>query len=1695
MQRQRRTFSDGELTEPKAMLAPISALRYVDNILSSNASQPMKQFMQRPKMNLRRSQIQEMPEISPSELLTFFWKERHPHCFISSNAPAVEQRQGRVSLHVEMPSKAKREQALRNILARRRQILSQRSHEPPRLFPSRTARPSDAVSKDLPDILETQETRHGVYVSSARTEASVDEETLQSPKKPIEKTAIESEAEEAPRKALGNDSSSSSSPMTTESHELVSLTSTSVGQKSNEPDARRKNTVAMSESLYKHFRPVESNIPVEDMSQFLYFGQKLQPDAAQNGSSIGSGNTSSPNSVETTSTVASSRRRYSAKRPGATQMAAGPVEEIVNEEMNIALERRTVEKNQVSRIKNSYRSSGSGLYFRKARPADVGSNVIPGNVLSSPALGGSDAKSEINTVNEKLRADPSAHADRATRERGSEAHVAEPSMTTQIPRQRQRQLSAADGNVDDGDAKSELKTDETARADTSRGVAEGGRKRTSDLGGNVAEFKTEKQREAEEETVDGAKTGPTTAEKPPEQKTATGDLEVTTSSAPEASSRSRDNNSNIIETSPATRDADTKTSPSQRAESSTLRIVVPDESFGRSFAIESERARQAAKNEELEEEKEEQKEKEEEEEEEEEEKVKVEEKQKEAQSSPLLLPRAGDGIDPARAPAGLSAGATVEPAATVGTSPGAVVGLVGERARKVVPQVQQQQQQQQQQQRVTSQRAIWSAQEAPNDSLALPTSRPAKPTEAASSRGSVRWSLVKPKISEQEVANDRRFLRKSASAVLNQRSTVHEEVPSPLASKRRRVLTSPSGLSTSPPTSRRVKSSERPEGAKVGRVLVVDDRSDNRTVASRGKAPDDEVPAPAEVARASGLNEVPRDSSVQETTAVSSSVLTTAAMVNSSRNSSATGEAMDATEPSVLLDSAATTEEDRPDVLVADEDVVTASSAADRGGVGRTVTPDKGESDANTTTSEEIATIVAVSEQVAETTMSTTSTTSTSPAAPVFPVTPRILAETDKTTAGEASTLRPSDGSKPREVNNQPSGITTDLDPSEIQKRYRAKEMTSATPAPPTTTASPGGDDSGPAVDASPSSTGEPEVPSVSASKGSGRRVSGERSPEVRARNLSDKSKDKDEDVLPIMHLYNTSDIFNGSGPMDGFARGTERPRLVLPVSSGSKDEATAAPTPAKKSTSEPATRLAGATEVAPGGSTSTTTVAKAKEPTASPPSSRKDKHEEQRESQDTSAPASRGASTFAPASGNRTRYRPSYHHSILPEYNGTMYSAGLNRTFLEIGPISVSPRESMNISEVISKRHDGDAIATQETVAVVSYILATLVVFPIAVGVGLILRRLILRNRKVLEESDTSSEISCRKDALNLENGDFKTSIEKAITKLPRIQHLCHEAEKPPPSSSQESRWEFPRDKLRLQTVLGQGNFGQVWKAEADDLTGHQGTTRLVAVKTVKEGASDREKEDLVRELEIMQQLGSHPNVVTLLGCCTEEEPHYLILEYVMYGKLLAYLRDHRTRQYFYNFSEDSAALTSRDLTVFGYCVARGMEYLASKKIIHRDLAARNVLVDHNKLCKIADFGMSRFANEDGEVIETRHGRNALPIRWMAPESLIYSLFTTKTDVWSFGILMWEIVTLGSTPYPDMTAREVMRNVHNGYRLERPSHCRSELFRVISRCWHADPDRRPEFQTLRRDLAQLLEDNMNGHYVDLESFASECTD
>ncbi|PBC31179.1 Tyrosine kinase receptor [Apis cerana cerana] len=1623
-----------------------------------------------------------------------------------------DHRQGRMSLQAELPSsKAKREQALRSILAaRRRQIFSQRPISESRNL-NRTPRPLDASAKDASvDVLEAQETRHGMYVTAAagkpgdeetsgrvidggEATSNVDIEFVSRDEERGKRVVEQSSTGKTGNEDLSIGDKSSLSPSTTSFSSLVP------NQKSSDTETRGRNTVPMPESLYNYFRPVESNIPVEDMSQFLYFGQKIQPEI-QNGTGSGSNNNTAE-STATAPTAANSRRRYSMKRNSTTPVPVARLEEMLNEEMNIAVERQTVEKNKVSKMKNAFRGAENGVYYRKARPAET---TIASNPRRERGSAAAHVAGETWNATNSTQIPSGQPVSAITRERnGAESETKLKDRPTDASNKSKPVLSSTVNGVEnakpskvyprkrksnDPSSPAAYLEDEVAfsnpreslgmdgSAKEERGIDEANYRTTvvACRESNNIETSTSREKLLGRSSTEPFRVVWTSPE------TSTLRIVVTEGRLGQGSADEYTVKPVVDSTEGRARGLDVLATPSTLAGSSGAEGArwkgrhreQKQQHHGRLdegsgvLAREHERDRDPRHRE--------------------------EEQQHQQQhvyaytitnvtrllrnyTGPGLSREEQGGREASTAPAELSAGTTVEPAAAGGE---ASAHLVGERQRKVVVAVGAHQSQQQ--------RAVNRAQlqlTAVNKS----GPRSAKTAEAYHPRGGVRWSRAKPRSTEIEGLNDRRFLRKSASAVLNQRigAGPEGEEDGAVAGKRRRL--------TNGQSQKRVKGTRN-----------VDEDSDtvkNESGSIAGDERNSRVGARVEdvtIANGSGEGTILENATTVDTTSggtmqqrVSSAPSVETETVLDSTGGGGGGDGGSGGPLPTAVN--ATTTDEGGSSEQAEASVVVPSTSTR--GIGKSGADNGTENGSGSPT----VTVTAASDE-------TIVAKETTAPAPVFPVTPRMIA---KAARDPIETFT----SKPTEAPNQIADTKTVaglVDPSvDTEKVYESKDRGITTM---TTTASATASSSIATTEASTTTTTattatttvttslptvqieistiaqdqsattttdskeprplEDASPSIlTADLADGRRGSGERSPEVRGRNLSDKSQDAStdkDDVLPIMHLYNTSDIFNNTGPVNPFSRGTER-RAEHPL-------------PAKQP-SEPSRT----TE-----KTSDTITPRSAENWTRGPDTRKDRHEESNQ-----VPATgpgRGSST-SNGSGNRTRHRTVYHHPILPEYNTSVYPSELNRTLFETGLISVSPRESVNISEVISKRHDGDAIASQETVAVVSYILATLVVFPIAVGVGLILRRLILRNRKVLEESDTSSEISCRKDALNLENGDFKTSIEKAITKLPRIQHLCHEAEKPPPPSSQESRWEFPRDKLRLQTVLGQGNFGQVWKAEADDLTGHQGTTRLVAVKTVKEGASDREKEDLVRELEIMQQLGSHPNVVTLLGCCTEQEPHYLILEYVMYGKLLAYLRDHRTRQDFYNFSEDSAALTSRDLTVFGYCVARGMEYLASKKIIHRDLAARNVLVDHNKLCKIADFGMSRFADGDGEVIETRHGRNALPIRWMAPESLIYSLFTTKTDVWSFGILMWEIVTLGSTPYPDMTAREVMRNVQNGYRLERPSHCRSELFRVISRCWHADPDRRPEFQTLRRDLAQLLEDNMNGHYVDLESFASECTD
>ncbi|XP_017005257.2 tyrosine kinase receptor Cad96Ca [Drosophila takahashii] len=296
--------------------------------------------------------------------------------------------------------------------------------------------------------------------------------------------------------------------------------------------------------------------------------------------------------------------------------------------------------------------------------------------------------------------------------------------------------------------------------------------------------------------------------------------------------------------------------------------------------------------------------------------------------------------------------------------------------------------------------------------------------------------------------------------------------------------------------------------------------------------------------------------------------------------------------------------------------------------------------------------------------------------------------------------------------------------------------------------------------------------------------------------------------------------------------------------------------------------------------------------------------------------------------------------------------------------------------------------------------------------------------------------------------------------------------------------RWEFPRYRLKFFNILGEGAFGQVWRCEATNINDTEGIT-TVAVKTLKESATEVDRKDLLSELEVMKSLEPHINVVRLLGCCTDKDPTFVILEYVNRGKLQTYLRSSRAERHYGNTHGKSNILTSCDLTSFMYQVAKGMDYLTSRGIIHRDLAARNILITEDHTCKVADFGFAR--DVITSKIYERKSEGKLPIRWMATESLYDNIFSVKSDIWSFGILMWEIVTLGSTPYPGISAADVMRKVRDGYRLEKPEHCRRELYNIMYYCWSHDPQERPLFAEIIQMLDKLLHTEMD--YIELERF------
>uniref|UniRef100_A0A667ZF97 Tyrosine-protein kinase receptor n=1 Tax=Myripristis murdjan TaxID=586833 RepID=A0A667ZF97_9TELE len=291
---------------------------------------------------------------------------------------------------------------------------------------------------------------------------------------------------------------------------------------------------------------------------------------------------------------------------------------------------------------------------------------------------------------------------------------------------------------------------------------------------------------------------------------------------------------------------------------------------------------------------------------------------------------------------------------------------------------------------------------------------------------------------------------------------------------------------------------------------------------------------------------------------------------------------------------------------------------------------------------------------------------------------------------------------------------------------------------------------------------------------------------------------------------------------------------------------------------------------------------------------------------------------------------------------------------------------------------------------------------------------------------------------------------------------------------------WEVAREKISLSRELGQGSFGMVYEGMAKGVVKDEPETR-VAVKTVNESASMRERIEFLNEASVMKEFNCH-HVVRLLGVVSQGQPTLVIMELMTRGDLKSYLRSLRPKEQ--QWSNLSLPPLKKMLQMAGQ-IADGMAYLNANKFVHRDLAARNCMVAEDFTVKIGDFGMTR------DIYETDYyrkgGKGLLPVRWMSPESLKDGVFTTNSDVWSFGVVLWEVATLAEQPYQGLSNEQVLRFVMEGGLLEKPQYCPDMLFELMRMCWQYNPKMRPSFL----EIISSIEDELDPAFRELSFFYS----
>ncbi|XP_019615387.1 PREDICTED: fibroblast growth factor receptor 3-like isoform X1 [Branchiostoma belcheri] len=319
----------------------------------------------------------------------------------------------------------------------------------------------------------------------------------------------------------------------------------------------------------------------------------------------------------------------------------------------------------------------------------------------------------------------------------------------------------------------------------------------------------------------------------------------------------------------------------------------------------------------------------------------------------------------------------------------------------------------------------------------------------------------------------------------------------------------------------------------------------------------------------------------------------------------------------------------------------------------------------------------------------------------------------------------------------------------------------------------------------------------------------------------------------------------------------------------------------------------------------------------------------------------------------------------------------------------------------------------------------------------------------------------------------DFKEfDFHPDILELRDLHKLPPPLPPPVPARPQFLEYEVNPTDLRLNEQIGRGAFGIVFIATLKRAVNGLLTEQTVVVKTVQEDAGEEEVKNFIREVDTTINLRQHINLLGLVGCCTLSRPPYLVTEYMPYGDLKKFLLncrklEERLQDSMYDFDEMKIYQVARQ-------IANGMTYISQAGYVHGDLAARNVLVGEDLVVKIADFGLATDIYERG--YRRQDAEQKIPLRWMAPERLLREgRYTSKSDVWSFGVVLYEIATLGNVPYPGRE-RTLLEELSTGYREPRPPGLKQELYDMMLRCWQWEEDDRPEFEHLYDELDAVVE-------------------